>query len=72
METKLYIIKDNVLISVMEMGIYTIAAPPGVRAFMGNEHEFAALKAKEGIDTTDYDVENSDDIEDINYEEIAE
>ena len=71
MEKKLYIIKENKLISVMEMGIYSIAAPQGVRAFMGNDHEFAALKAKEGIDTTEYDKENSDGIEDINFEEIG-
>ena len=72
MEKKLYIIKDNVLISVMEMGTYSIAAPSGSRTFMGNEHEFAALKNKEGIDTTAWDSENSDDVENVEFEEIEE
>ncbi len=70
MEKKLYIIKENVLIAIMEMGTYTVAAPVGVRAFMGTQIEFEALKQKENISTTQYDADNSDGIEDVPFEEV--
>ena len=71
MEKKLYIIKEDVLIAVMDVGTYSVAAPTGARFFNGTQTEFEALKQKEGIDTAQYDAANSENSEYIDYEEVS-
>ena len=58
MERKLYIIKDNILIAVMDEGVFDCSALEGSHTHLVTEQEFEVIKEKEGIDTTAYDVEN--------------